>query len=59
MLDADLTLTPPEPGAALLQLAGVFRTRPGDNGHLPAAVPLGGFVDRIAEAITRAGATTG
>ena len=53
MLDADLTLTPAGPGAALLQLAGVYRGRPGEDGHRTAAAPLGGFLDRIAKTITR------
>jgi hypothetical protein len=57
VLDADLILTPAGSDAVLLHLAGVFRTRSGDNGHLATAVTLGGFVDRIAETITRAGAT--
>jgi hypothetical protein len=55
VLDADLTLTPAGPGAALFQLAGVYRA----DGHRAAAVPLGGFLDRIAEAIIRAGAAVG
>jgi hypothetical protein len=33
VLDADLTLTPAGPGAALLQLAGVYRADPGEDGH--------------------------
>ena len=59
MLDADLTLIPAGPCAILLQLAGVHRTGPGEDGHRIAAVPLGGFLNRIAEAITRAGAAAG
>lgn len=59
VLDADLTLTPAGPGAALLQLAGVDRADPGEDGHRTAATPLGGFLDRIAETITRAGAAAG
>jgi hypothetical protein len=47
------------PGAALFQLAGVYRAGPGEDGHGTAAMPLGGFLDRIAEAITRAGAAAG
>jgi hypothetical protein len=58
VLDADLTLTPAGPGAALLQLAGVYRADPGEDGHRTAATPLG-FLDRIAETITRAGAAAG
>jgi hypothetical protein len=59
VLDADLTLTPAGAGAALLQLAGVYRADPGEDGHRTAATPLGGFLDRIAETITRAGAAAG
>jgi hypothetical protein len=50
---------PGRAGAVLLQLAGVCRADPGEDGHRTAAVPLGGFLDRIAEAITRAGAAAG
>ena len=32
---------------------------PGEDGHRTAAMPLGGFLDWIAEAITRAGAAAG
>ena len=53
VLDADLTLTPAGPDAALFQLAGVYRAGPDEDGHRTAAMPLGGFLDRIAEAITR------
>ena len=53
MLDADLTLTPAGPRAALLQLAGVYRAEPGEDGHGAAAMHLGGFLDRIAETIIR------
>jgi len=59
VLDADLTPTPAGPGAALFQLAGVYRADPGEDGHRTAAMPLGGFLDRIAEAIIRAGAAVG
>ena len=59
VLDADLTLTPAGPGAALLQLAGVYRADSGEDGHRMAAMALGGFLDRIAETITRAGAAAG
>jgi hypothetical protein len=59
VLDADLTLTPAGSGAALLQLAGVYRADPGEDGHHTAATPVGGFLDRIAETITRAGAAAG
>lgn len=59
VLDADLTLTPVGPGAALFQLVGVYRADPGEDGYRTAAVPLGGFLDRIAEAINRAGAAVG
>jgi hypothetical protein len=59
VLDADLTLTPAGPRTALLQLAGVYRAEPGEDGHGTAARPLGGFLDRIAETIIRAGATAG
>ena len=59
VLDTDLTLTPAGPCAALLRLAGVYRAGPGEDGHRTAAVPLGGFLNRIAEAITRAGAAAG
>ena len=51
VLDADLTLIPAGPRAALLQLAGVYRAEPGEDGHGTAARPLGGFLDRIAETI--------
>jgi len=47
---------PAGPRAALLQLAGVYRTEPGEDGHGTAATPLGGFLDRIAETITQADA---
>jgi hypothetical protein len=57
VLDADLTLTPAGPRAALLQLAGVYRAEPGEDGHGTAARPLGGFLDRIAETIAQADAT--
>jgi hypothetical protein len=40
-------------------LAGVYRAGPGEDGHRTAAMPLGGFLDRIAEAISRAGAAAG
>jgi len=56
VLDADLTLTPAGPRAALLQLAGVYRAEPGEDGHGTAARPLGGFLDRIAETIAQADA---
>ena|SRR5690242_8136077 len=59
VLDADLTLTPAGPGAALLQLAGVYRADPGEDGHRKATTSLGGFLDRIAETITRADAAAG
>jgi hypothetical protein len=52
VLDADLTLTPAGPGAALLEMVGVYRADPGEDGHCRPAKPLGGFLDRIAEAIT-------
>ena len=51
VLDADLTLIPAGPRAALLQLAGVYRAEPGEDGHGTAARPLGGFLGRIAETI--------
>jgi hypothetical protein len=53
------TLTVAGPGAALFRLAGVYRAGPGEDGQRTAAMPLGGFLDRIAEAITRAGAAAG
>ena len=59
VLDDDLTLAPAGPGAALLQLAGVYRADSGEDGYRTASVPLGGFLDRIAEAIIRAGAAAG
>ena len=59
VLDADLTLTPAGPGAALLQLAGVYRADPGEDGDRTAVTPLGGFLDRIAKTITEAGASAG
>jgi hypothetical protein len=57
VLDADLTLIPAGPRAALLQLAGVYRAEPGEDGHGTAARPLGGLLDRIAETIAQADAT--
>ena len=42
--------------AALFQLVGVYRVGPGEDGHRTVAVPLGGFLDRIAETITQPGA---
>ena len=45
--------------AALLQLVGVYRVGPSEDGHRTAAVPLGGFLDRIAEVITQAGSAAG
>ena len=39
------------PGAALLQLAGVYRVRSGEAGHRVATVTIGGFLSRIAETI--------
>ena len=59
MLDADLTLTPAGPSAALLELSGIYRADAGEDGPGVGAVVLGGFVDRIAETITRAGTATG
>jgi hypothetical protein len=59
VLDADLTLTPAGPSAALLELSGIYRADPGEDGPGVGAVVLGGFVDRIAETITRAGTTIG
>lgn len=59
VLDADLTLTPAGPSAALLELSGIYRADPGADGPRMGAVVLGGFVDRIAETITRAGTATG
>ena len=49
VLDADLTLTPAGPSAALLELSGIYRADPGEDGPRMGAVVLGGFVDRIAE----------
>jgi hypothetical protein len=43
VLDADLTLIPAEPGAALLQLAGVYRVGPGEDGHRTAVMPSAAF----------------
>jgi len=57
VLDADLTLIPAGPRAALLQLAGVYRAEPGEDGHGTAATPLGGFLDQIAETIAQVDAT--
>jgi hypothetical protein len=54
VLDADLTLTPAGPRAALLQLAGVYRARSGEAGNRVATVTIGGFLSRIAETITGA-----
>ena len=59
VLDADLTLTSAGPSAALLELSGIYRADPGEDGPRMGAVALGGFLDRIAETITRAGTTTG
>jgi len=59
VLDADLTLTPAGPSAALLELAGIYRADPCQDGPRTDAVVLGGFVNRIAETITRAGAAAG
>ena len=58
VLDADLTLTPAGPGAPLLQLAGVYRADPGEDGHRMAASPSAAS-DRIAKTITQAGASAG
>ena len=58
VLDADLTLTPAGPSAALLELSGIYGADSGEDGSRIGAVVLGGFVDRIAETITRAGTTT-
>jgi hypothetical protein len=58
VLDADLTLTPAGPSAALLELSGIYRADSGEDGSRMGAVVLGGFVDRIAETITRAGTAT-
>jgi hypothetical protein len=52
-------VTPAGPGAALLRLAGVYQAGPGEDGHHTAVMPLGGFLDRIAETIIRAGAAAG
>lgn len=59
MLDADLALIPAGPCAALLQLGGAYRADSGEDGHRMAVLALGGFLNRIAEAITRAGAAAG
>ena len=63
MLDADLALIPAGPCAALLQLGGAYGRRlpadSGEDGHRMAVLALGGFLNRIAEAITRAGAAAG
>jgi hypothetical protein len=56
LLDADLTLTPAGPRAALLQLAGVYRTRAGDVGHRMATVTIADFLNRVVETITTAAA---
>jgi hypothetical protein len=45
--------------AALLKLSGIYRAGLGEDGPGMGAVVLGGFVDRIAETITRAGTATG
>jgi hypothetical protein len=44
---------------AALAGSGVYRAEPGEDGHGTAAMHLGGFLDRIAETIIRAGATAG
>jgi hypothetical protein len=59
VLDADLTLTPAGPSAALLELSGIYRADSSEDSSRMGAVVLGGFVDRIAETITRAGTDTG
>jgi hypothetical protein len=59
VLDADLTLIPAGPSATLLELSGIYRADPGEDGPRMGTVVLGGFVDRIAETITRAGTVTG
>ena len=55
VLDANLTLTPAGPRAALLQMAGVYRARSGEAGHRVATVTIGGFLSRIAETIAATG----
>jgi hypothetical protein len=59
VLDADLTLTPAGLSAAMLELSGIYRADLGEDGPRMGTVILGGFVDRIAETITRAGTATG
>ena len=59
VLDADLTLTSAGPGGALLELSGIYRADSGEDGPNMGAAVLGGFLDRIAETITRAGTATG
>jgi hypothetical protein len=59
VLDADLTLTAAGPSAALFQLTGVYRATPSEDAHRTATMPLDGYLDRIAEAITLAGAAAG
>ena len=56
VLDADLTLTPAGPRAALLQLVGVYRTHSGKAGQQVATVTIGSFLSRIAETIMAAAA---
>jgi hypothetical protein len=59
VLDADLTLIPAGPSAALLQLAGVYRADSGQDDRRTATLVLSGFLNRIAGTITRAGAAAG
>jgi hypothetical protein len=53
VLDADLTLIPAGPSAALLELVAIYRADLGEDGPRMGAVVLGGFLDRIAETIAR------
>ena len=56
LLDADLTLTPAGPRAALLQLIGVYRTQFSEAGQHVATMTIAGFLNRIAETIMAAAA---
>ena len=40
-------------------MGGAYRADSGEDGHRMAVLALGGFLNRIAEAITRAGAAAG
>ena len=59
VLDADLTLTPAELGAALIQLAGVYRPSLARTATARPRCTSAAFLDRVAETIIRAGAAAG